>query len=550
MPFSSIQVARDFLLSDLPDATVVVADATCLERNLILVQQILTLTPRVILCVNLLDEAKKKNISIDLEILSSNLGIPVIGTAARQSTGLETLRAEIAKLSALPKTRVPTPPVQDDEAQIAQQVAIAESLYSACVTQAPSARAELDRKADRLFTSKRTGIPIMIGLLGLILWLTIVGANLPSSWLTALFQSAEPHFAALLSAMHLPAPVIQALSEGMFRTLGWVVAVMLPPMAIFFPLFTLLEDVGYLPRIAFNLDRFFHRACAHGKQALTMCMGFGCNACGVVGCRIIDSPRERLIAILTNVFVPCNGRFPTLIAIITMFFAGRVFAPLQSVVSALALTALIVFGVLMTLLISRLLSKTLLRGLPSAFALELPPYRRPQIGKVLIRSVFDRTLFVLGRAAAVAAPAGLILWLLANIHSGGISLLTHLTAFFDPFARLIGLDGVILVAFLLGFPANEIVIPIILMCYLSTGSLAEYESLSSLQSILVQNGWTPLTALCTLIFSLCHFPCATTCLTIWKETKSLRWTLVAILLPTLVGILLCFSITTFSRILF
>ena len=304
--------------------------------------------------------------------------------------------------------------------------------------------AERDRRIDKILTSKITGIPIMIALLFGILWITITGANAPSSLLaTGLFSLEKPisNFFLWIAA---PEWLRSIFVDGIFRTLAWVVSVMLPPMAIFFPLFTLLEDLGYLPRVAFNLDNFFRRAHAHGKQALTMCMGFGCNAAGIIGCRIIDSPRERLIAIITNNFVPCNGRFPTLIAIITMFFAGAVGGAFQSVVSTLILTAVIVLGVTMTVLISKLLSITILKGMPSSFNLELPPYRRPQIGRVIVRSVLDRTLFVLGRAVAIAAPAGLIIWSLANIHIGGISLLGRCAGFLDPFARLLGLDGYIL----------------------------------------------------------------------------------------------------------
>ena len=323
---------------------------------------------------------------------------------------------------------------------------------------------------------------------------------------------------------------------------------MLPPMAIFFPLFTLLEDSGYLHRIAFNMDKHFKKAGAHGKQSLTMCMGFGCNACGVIGCRIIDSPRERLIAILTNNFVPCNGRFPTLIAVITMFFAGAVALPLQSIFSTLMLIGVILLGIVMTLLISRFLSSTLLKGEPSSFALELPPYRTPQIGRVIVRSVFDRTLFVLGRAAAVAAPAGLIIWCMANLYVGDASILTHCSQFLDPFAKLLGMDGVILLAFILGFPANEIVVPIIIMSYLCTGSMMEFDSLAQLHTLLTDHGWTWVTALCVMIFSLMHFPCGTTCFTIKKETGSWKWTALAFFLPTACGMALCFFISSIARI--
>jgi len=319
-------------------------------------------------------------------------------------------------------------------------------------------------------------------------------------------------------------------------------------MAIFFPLFTLLEDVGFLPRVAFNLDKCFKKCYACGKQALTMCMGFGCNAAGVIGCRIIDSPRERLIAIITNNFVPCNGRFPTLIAIISMFFIGPAIGG-TSIISAAILTAAIMLGVLMTFVASKFLSKTLLKGVPSSFTLELPPYRKPQIEKVLIRSVFDRTLFVLGRAISVAAPAGLAIWIMANVHIGDMTLLSHCSSFLDPFASLIGLDGVILLAFVLGFPANEIVIPIIIMAYMAKGSILELDNLSALKQLLVDNGWTWITAVSVMLFSLMHWPCSTTLLTIKKETQSLKWTLVSVLVPTIIGILVCFAFTCLTRLI-
>ena len=373
------EVTRDFLYHASPDAVIVVADATCLERNLALVLQVLEVTNSVILCINLLDEAEKKSISIDLELLSDTLKIPVVGTSARDGAGLETLMDQVTVICTQ-ETAEPTTQPAGDPTEFTRR---AEVIYQSCVKQTPSRRASLDRRVDRVLTSKYTGIPLMLVFLGIILWLTVVGANYPSALLARFFTALEPKFAALLTALHLPQIAVDALSAGMFRTTGWVVAVMLPPMAIFFPLFTLLEDVGYLPRIAFNLDHCFRCARAHGKQALTMCMGFGCNACGVVGCRIIDSPRERMIAILTNVFVPCNGRFPTLITLISLFFAGS----LGSFSTTFLLILLIIFSVFITFLVSFLLSKTLLRGMPSSFVLELPPYRRPQIRKVLIRSI-------------------------------------------------------------------------------------------------------------------------------------------------------------------
>ena len=405
-----------------------------------------------------------------------------------------------------------------------------------------------DRRIDKVLTSKVTGIPVMILLLFGVFWLTITGANYPSAVIADGLFWVEDKLTLLFIWMSAPDWVRGLLVDGMYRTLAWVVSVMLPPMAIFFPLFTLLEDSGYLPRIAFNLDNFFRKACAHGKQALTMCMGFGCNAAGIIGCRIIDSPRERLIAMITNNFVPCNGRFPTLIAIITMFFAGAVGGAFQSVVSTLTLTAVIVLGVTMTIFISKLLSKTILKGLPSSFHLELPPYRRPQIGRVIVRSIFDRTLFVLFRAVVVAAPAGLIIWAMANIHVGDLSLLAHCAGFLDPFAKLLGLDGIILMAFILGFPANEIVVPIIIMSYMATGSLTELDSLADLHALFVNNGWTWLTAVCVMLFSLMHWPCGTTCLTIKKESQSLKWTLISFAVPTITGIIICMIVANAVRL--
>lgn len=314
-------------------------------------------------------------------------------------------------------------------------------------------------------------------------------------------------------------------------------------MAIFFPMFTLLEDFGYLPRIAFNLDHCFRCANACGKQAITMAMGFGCNACGVTGCRIIDSPRERLIAILTNNFVPCNGRFPTIIMIITMFFVTS-----GSIMSAVILLGVIILGVIMTLVMSKILSCTVLKGVASSFTLELPPYRKPQFTKVLVRSIFDRTVFVLARACTSAIPCGLLIWIVANVHIGENTLLSLTSDFLDPFASLMGLDGVILLAFILGFPANEIVFPIILMAYLAQGSLTEMSDTVQLHSLLTENGWNITTALCMMIFTLFHFPCATTCMTIKKETGSIKWTALSFILPTITGIILCMAVNAVSII--
>ena len=399
-----------------------------------------------------------------------------------------------------------------------------------------------DRKADRILTGKKFGVPIMLLLLLILFYLTVQGANYPSAVLSSVLFGFSDILSRWLLAAGLPLWLHDALILGVYRVTAWVVSVMLPPMAIFFPLFTLLEDVGYLPRIAFNLDKPFERCRTCGKQALTMAMGFGCNAAGVVGCRIIDSPRERLLAILTNSFVPCNGRFPILIFLLGAFFSSG-----EPVVSALLLTGVVCLGIAATFGATRLLSATVLRGEPSSYILELPPYRRPQLGKILVRSLLDRTVFVLGRAAAVAAPAGLILWLLGNISVGNISLLRYLSDTIDPVGRLLGMDGVILLAFVLGFPANETVIPIAMMIYMAEGTLNRTLSASAMSGILLANGWTEKTAACVIVFTLIHWPCSTTLLSVKKETGSWTWTALAAALPTLCGALLCMLINLVFR---
>lgn len=426
----------------------------------------------------------------------------------------------------------------------------AESIASRTVSLPEKPYGKRDAFWDRILTGRLAGYPAMIGLLALIFWLTITGANYPSALLSSLFFSFQEKLTAAFMAVNAPQWLHGILVLGVYRVLAWVISVMLPPMAIFFPLFTLLEDFGYLPRIAYNLDRPFQCCKACGKQALTMAMGFGCNAAGVTGCRIIDSPRERLIAILTNSFVPCNGRLPALVTLITLFFTGASSAgPISSLRPALILTFFILTGVAATFFVSRLLSATVLKGMSSSFTLELPPYRRPQIGRVIWRSILDRTLFILGRAAAVAAPAGLVIWILANVSIGDISLLARFSGYLDPIGRLMGMDGVILMAFILGLPANEIVIPIIIMAYTSQGTLIEPGNLSDLHTLLISQGWTWVTALCTMVFFLFHWPCSTTLMTIKKETGSLKWTCLAVLLPTACGVILCMAITAFSRLL-
>lgn len=563
------RAARDFLASGEADVTILVADATCLERNLILVLQVLEITSRAVLCLNLMDEARRKHIRIDIHALEHALGIPVVPCAARQGRGLPELTRAVRRVleqrapartaairypdgienaiqrSDLPRAAaldalVQSPPPGLTAEQLDDQITAAAALraeeIALCCVQVPEAACERDRRIDCILLSRRWGVPLMLLLLAAVFYITLSGANVPSTWLSEHLLGLTEPLAAALSALGLPPFAVSLLTDGLWRVLATVVSVMLPPMAIFFPLFTLLEDAGYLPRVAFQLDHAFQRAHACGKQSLTMCMGFGCNACGVTGCRIIDSPRERLIAMLTNAFAPCNGRFPLLIFLCSAFFAG------SAAGGALLLTAVVAGSVALTLAASRLLSATVLKGVPSSFVLELPPYRAPQVGKVIVRSLLDRTLFVLGRAAAVAAPAGMLIWLLANITIGETSIFSHLTALLDPFARQFGLDGVILLAFLLGFPANELVMPLMMMGYLAAGTLADVTDLASFHALLLSNGWTTCTALCTLVFTIAHWPCSTTCLTIWKETRSVRWTLAAVLLPAVCGLALCFVI--------
>jgi len=422
-------------------------------------------------------------------------------------------------------------------------VTTAEKISNSVCTYGNNNYSSRDRKIDKILTSKVFGLPIMILFLGIIFWITIVGANYPSQALFSFFAWLQEKLIIGAEAINLPDWLSSMLISGIYQTLTWIISVMLPPMAIFFPLFTFLEDLGYLPRIAFNTDGFFKKCSCSGKQMITMCMGFGCNSAGVTGCKIINSPREKLIAILTNNFVPCNGRFPFLITIATIFIAGTINGIGASIVSTLAVIFVIILGIFCSLIVSKILSKTILKGMPSSFVLELPPYRKPQFGKILIRSIFDRTLFVLGRAISVAAPAGLVIWLFANIGINGESLLTLVANFLDPFAKILGLDGYILTAFIFGIPANEIVLPIILMCYLGGNSLVNMEDSFSIGQILIQNGWNILTAINVLIFTCLHFPCATTLLTIKKETGSLKWTALSFLLPTICGIVICLFTT-------
>lgn len=590
--------ARDFLAFGDADAVAVVVDASALERHLPLALQVMELMPRCVLCLNLADEAEKKGISIDDKKLSALTGVPVVKTAARTGRGLSDLTAALEKVmeqephvrhtpfhktlpedfaellaegeNLLPKSK--NRPLlldflwQKEEDVLSEEVGEelrqwrtkcngyfageeealavyrkerslcfqkrAETL-TAAVCKKNEGKGDTTAQMDKLFLRKRTGVPLMLLLLALVFWITAVGANVPSQMLMSVFTKLGATCRSALESS--PVWLESLLMDGVFLTVSWVVSVMLPPMAIFFPMFTLLEDCGLLPRIAFQLDGLFRRAGAHGKQALTLCMGFGCNAAGVTACRIIDSPRERLIAILTNNFVPCNGRFPTILLLIAVFLSvGKPW------MSGFALFVVIGLSVGMTLLVSFFLSRTVLKGMPSAFVLELPPFRRPQIGQVLVRSLLDRTIFVLGRAITAAAPAGAIIWLLQRIQIGNGTLLTQIAMFLEPLGGIMGLSGPILLAFLLGLPANEIVLPILLMFYSQSGMLVEGGSQTG--AMLAANGWTWMTAVCAILFSLNHFPCATTLLTIRKETGSRKWTAISFLLPTIIGICLCAAV--------
>ena len=620
------EVARNFICFGDPDAVIVVCDATCLERNLNLVLQTMEISSNVIVCVNLMDEAKRKGIKIDLKALSKELGTAVVGTSAQDPKTLDVLLDAMDKAADVPRSpkqpeTVRYPQAVEDSAALIEPVVkrkyggrlnsrwlslklidrdaslikeintylgedilndkeiaaavdlavmnldvngidprrIKELTVSSLVRTAEHIVAKAvhyekknydktDRTIDKILTSRLTGYPLMLLMLLIIFWITITGANYPSQIISDILFKGQDKLTELFHWLNAPEWLHGVLVLGIYRVLAWVVSVMLPPMAIFFPLFTLLEDSGYLPRVAYNLDRPFKRCNACGKQSLTMCMGFGCNAAGIVGCRIIDSPRERLLAILTNNFVPCNGRFPTIISILTMFFVGFSGGAGSSLLSAALLTAVILLGIAVTFGVTKLLSKTLLKGVPSSYTLELPPYRKPQILKVLVRSIFDRTLFVLGRAAAVAVPAGLIIWLMANVTVNDVTLLSHCAAFLDPFARFLGMDGIILMAFILGLPANEIVVPIIIMGYMAQGSIIEFDDLEQMRQLFADNGWNFITAVCVMLFSLMHWPCSTALITIKKETGSLKWTVIAALIPTVVGMAACALFANIARV--
>ena len=588
------EVTRDYIYSNNYDALIVVCDGCNLERNLNLVLQILEITSKVVLCVNLMDEVKKKKISIDFSILKEELKIPVIPCTARSKRGVydildaldnnfkdkplnidyDFLNDEIEKFNYLNTNIYRTIAVraltndinllnnldididrlkntvsdiksklykkgiknEDIECLIAESITIkSEQICKKVIHFQNKNYDKRDRIIDRVVTSKIAGNLIMLLLLFTILWITIIGANYPSNILYELFFSLEKYIISFLNLIHTPNVIINASVYGIYRVLAWVVAVMLPPVLIFFPLFSLLEDLGYLPRVSFNLDGIYQKCGSCGKQALTMLEGFGCNAVGVTGARIIDSPRERLIAIITNSFIPCNGRFPLLISLISMFLVSNM------IFTSLFLTLFILFGIIFTFLVSKILSKTILKGKTSSYTLELPPYRRPQIVKTIVSSIFTKSLSILKRAIVTSAPAGLIIWLMANININDTSILNMCINFLNPFAKPLGLDGVILISFLLALPANEIVIPIMIMGYMSLGRITDMKNLEELKKLFIDNGWSIKTAISMMIFSVMHFPCMTTLLTIKKETN-FKYTILAFLIPLVCGVIVCFLI--------
>jgi len=649
------EIARDFLLFGRPDVTVIVVDATSLERNLNLVLQVLEITDRVVVCLNLMDEAERHGLKVDPRRLARDLGVPVVATAARQNEGMKELLATIDEVAtgrasvkphrleslapahdgavkriearvsesfpSLPNARWVAMRLLEGDERIVDAVRtgelgqllspgedgasagdgdahpasspggdaegllrnansarweigaqfhdrLMETLYADAariadrtVTRSGEKRRfDMDRTIDRVVTSRVFGLPLMLAMFGLVIWLTVIGANYPSGLLAELLvDKGHAFLKGLSAAAGLPWWLDGVLIDGTYLGLAWVVSVMLPPMAIFFPMFTLLEDFGYLPRVAFNLDHFFRKAGAHGKQALTMTMGYGCNAAGIIATRVIDSPRERLIAIITNNFSLCNGRWPTQVLIASIFVGGLVPVHLAGLVSAGTVVGVALLGIFLMFAVSWTLSHTVLKGEASAFSLELPPYRPPRVLQTLYTSLIDRTIFVLWRAMVFAAPAGAVTWLLANITVGGDSLAAHLIGSMDGFGWLIGLNGVILLAYIVAIPANEIIIPTILMLTVMTagisgqgagaGVMFELDSTTATEQILRAGGWTALTGINLLLFSLLHNPCSTTIYTIWKETKSLKWTTVASLLPVAMGLLVCFVVAQAWRVL-
>jgi ferrous iron transport protein B len=539
------QITSRYIMEEKCDLIVLVLDAASLERTLVFALQVIAAAKNTLVVLNMSDIAENKNIFIDEKRLSHELHAPVIKLSARSSGADDALKREILKAAqknndAAPKTAAikNAAHLYEKAAQIAARCQTGESIDT------------LTKKIDNILTARLFAFPVMLLFLSLILYLTICGANFFSDILAAAAEILGENLLMLGALLNLPDQLTAFLVGGIYRTAACVVCVMLPPVAIFFPLFALLEEFGYLPRVAFSLDRIFQKCRACGKQSLTMCMGMGCNAAGVIACRIIDSPREKLIAILTNSLIPCNGRFPLYILIATLFFAPLYSSQNSFLIAALIVAALLLLGILMTFIASYVLSHTLLKGAPSANIIELPPYRLPDLKGIIIHSLFSRTAFVLKRAIYAAAPAGALIWLLANITFGEVPLIQLIADLLSLPAYYLGLDGAILLAFILAMPANEIVLPILIMIYGSAGEIVEFTSAATIGEILFSNGWSFITAACCMIFSLFHFPCATTLLTIYRETNSLKWTLTAALLPLGIGITLCAATSFILRQIF
>lgn len=520
--------SKKFLLQHKDALVIVVVDGNNIYKSLTLIEEVSNITSNVIICINQYKSATKSGTKINIDKLKEILKIPIVTTEATDRSSLDILN-NIINININNHFSTPIKHRKLDKENIIKEV-----VDDRCN--------DRQRKLDKIFTSKVTGIPIMFLLLAMVLYITIIGANYPSDFLSYIFAKGGEYLYEFLNYISLPSYIISLICDGVYRTVTWVVAVMLPPMAIFFPIFSLLENFGYLPRVAFNLDRVFCKANCSGKQALTMCMGFGCNACGVTGCRIINNREQRLNAIVTNNFVPCNGRFPTLISIITIFMTSYFSSKLRSLVSALILTGFIILSIIVSMGISFLLSKTILKNGNKDFVMEMPKYKKPKIFATIYESIKNRAVFVLLRALVVALPAGAIIWLCGNIKINDYTILSYIVNFLNPIGKVFGLDGEILIALLLGFPANEIVIPIMLMAYCGSSTLVECSDLGALSNLLISNGWTIKTAICMIIIVLMHYPCSTTCLTIYKETKSKLWTLISILLPTITGLIFCFLI--------
>ena len=539
------------------DCLIIVVNSLLLKRNLMLTLQVLAKCNKAVLCLNMSDELKSKETKIDTMELSLQLGIPVINVSALKNKGVDKLIETACDVSDNKIKTYTTSEIKsistDDLSNSERSERIAEisnRISSLVLNNNENIYTKKDEKLDKIFTSKLTGIPIMLLVLAVVFWLTAFGANYPSELLSSLFSALHKHIVITLELIKIPPLIISILCDGIYTTLSWVVSVMLPPALIFFPLFAILEESGYLPRIAFNLDRVFAKAGVNGKLAITMLMGLGCNSCGVMGCRIIKSKKERVISAITNSFVPCNGRFPTLIAIISIFISGYYTGLGTSVVTAVVMMLLLLLAFSMTLLTSLFYSKLFFKDDTSSFVMELPTYKIPRITKILPDVIKNKVIFVLSRAVLFSIPAGILIWLSTNIKISDLSIISYIANYLDPIASEIGLDGKILVGFLLGFPANEIVLPIIIMLYQNNSVLSDFSSFAELSTVLIANNWTLITAICVCVFCLFHFPCSTTCMSIKKETSSTLWTVASILTPLVIGITLCFLINAIGKLVF